>query len=81
VLLRTVNAGSAIGEMGLFRDAPRSATARAADTAHLFRLSREKLAHLAKHQPVVHAQLCRQLLVQMASRIDRLDMQANALAR
>lgn len=81
VLLRTVFAGSVIGEMGLVRDVPRSATARAAEPTSLWRLTRERLQRIAQEEPALEAALYRRFLVQMAGRVEQLGQQANALAR
>jgi sulfate permease, SulP family len=44
--LRTLGAGTVAGEMGLYRDAPRSATVLADMPSQVYRLSRERLAAL-----------------------------------
>lgn len=81
VLLRTAFAGSFVGEMGLVRDVPRSATARAAEPTSLWRLTRERLQRIAREEPALEAALYRRFLVQMAGRVEQLGQQANALAR
>jgi SulP family sulfate permease len=81
VLLRTAFPGSAVGEMGLLRDVPRSATARAAEPTSLWRLTRERMQLLARDEPALEAALYRRFLVQMAGRVEQLGQQANALAR
>lgn len=81
VLLRTAFAGSFVGEMGLVRDAARTATARAAEPTTLWRLTRERLQRLAREEPALEAALYRRFLVQLAGRVEQLGQQANALAR
>lgn len=81
VLLRSVHAGSAIGEMGLLRGAPRSATVRAAEPTDVLRLSRARFERLQREFPALEAALYRLLLVQMAGRVEHLGMQTLALAR
>jgi SulP family sulfate permease len=80
VLLRTVHAGSVIGEMGLFRGAPRSASACAVDDVELLVLTRERFERLVRDDPAFEAALYRMFLVQMAGRVEQLGMQASALA-
>lgn len=80
-LLRTVHAGSVIGEMGLLRQAPRSASVRALEDTEVLCLAGTGVEHLAAEQPQLLAALYRLLLVQMAGRVDQLGMQAHALAR
>ncbi len=81
VAVRTVMAGSAVGEMGLFRHAPRSATLRAEEACTLLRLSEQGLEQMAVQHPAVAAALYRLFVLQMASRLDQLTAQAHALAR
>lgn len=80
-LLRTVHAGSVIGEMGLLRQAPRSASVRALEDTEVLRLAGEGFERLARERPQALAALYRLLLVQMAGRVDQLGLQAHALAR
>lgn len=79
--VRTVPAGGAVGEMGLFRHTPRSASARADQATEVLRLSQRQLDRLEAEHPLAAAALYRLFLMQMASRIDQLTQQANALAR
>lgn len=81
VLLRTAHAGSVIGEMGLFRGVPRSASATALDAVDLLVLTRERFERAAREQPGFEAALYRVFLVQMAGRVEQLGMQASVLAR
>jgi SulP family sulfate permease len=81
VAVRTVMPGSAVGEMGLFRHAPRSATLRAEEACTLLRLSEQALQQMAAQHPAVAAALYRLFVLQMASRVDQITAQAHALAR
>lgn len=81
VLLRTVHAGSTLGEMGLFRRTPRSASARAQGRVELLRLSRERFETVSREQPHLAAALYRLVVMQMAGRVEQLGTQAQALAR
>lgn len=79
--VRTVMAGSAVGEMGLFRGTPRSATVRAETACRLWVLGAAALERLAEDDPRLSAALYRLFVLQMASRVDQLTAQAHALAR
>ena len=81
MLLRRVHAGSVIGEMGLLRGAPRSATAQAVDDVELLVLTRERFEQAAREEPGFEAALYRMFLVQLAGRVEQLGAQASALAR
>ncbi|MCE4554656.1 SulP family inorganic anion transporter [Pelomonas cellulosilytica] len=81
ILLRTMHEGSVIGEMGLLRQIPRSAAARADGPVELLLLSRERLDRLTREAPELAAALFRLLVMQMADRVEQLSLQANALAR
>jgi SulP family sulfate permease len=81
VTVRTVLPGSAIGEMGLFRQRPRSATVRAEQATTLLRLSAERLADLESTQADAAAALYRLFVLQLASRVDQLTAQAHQLSR
>lgn len=79
--IRTILPGSVIGEMGLMRFMPRSATVRADQPCMLLRLHREKLEEVEASHPELAAALYRLFLRQMAGRIDQLTAQANALSQ
>lgn len=79
MLVRTVHAGSAIGEMGLFRAIPRSATIRAEQPSEVLQLRRERLEALQREQPELAAVLYRVFLQQLAGRVDQLTKQTLAL--
>lgn len=79
--VRSILAGGVVGEMGMFRNVPRSATVRAEAHSVVLRLQRERLATLEAESPALAAAMYRLLLNQMAGRIDQLTAQAAALAR
>jgi sulfate permease, SulP family len=78
--MRAILAGGAIGEMGLFRSMPRSATIRADQPSVVLRLHRTKLEAMESRHPELAAALYRLFLRQLAGRIDQLTAQANALS-
>ena len=57
-LLNTVRKGSLLGEFGLFRDAPRSATAIATDAVTLMVISANRLDHMVRSNPALAAARC-----------------------
>lgn len=79
--VRTILPGSVIGEMGLLRDQPRSATIRAEHPGVVLRLSREALATMESHDPALAAAVYRWFLRQVADRIDQLTAQSQAQAQ
>ena len=81
VWVRAIHAGGALGEMGLFRATTRSATVRADETSVVLQLRRERLEAMQREVPELAASLYRQFLKQMATRVDQLTAQANALSR
>lgn len=78
VTVRAILAGSVVGEMGLIRSMPRSATVRADQPSTLLRLRKTQLEALQSLHPPLAAALYRLFLQQMAGRIDQLTTQANA---
>jgi len=81
VRVRLTLAGGVIGEMGLLRELPRTATVRAAGDAELLRLSLDDWAALQRDEPALAAALLRWFVVQQAARIEQLTAQAHELAR
>jgi sulfate permease, SulP family len=72
--------GGAIGEMGLFRSAPRSSTIRAERDSVVMKLSRARLEEMESRDPAHAAALYRQFLSQLSSRLDQATGRAHALA-
>lgn len=79
--VRTILPGSVIGEMGLLRNQPRSATIRAEHPGVVLRLSREALAAMEARDPALAAAVYRWFLRQLADRIDQLTAQSQAQAQ
>src|SRR5262245_65665289 len=61
-LLNTVGKGNLLGEFGLFRDAPRSATAIAAEPVTLMVISANRLDHLVRSSPTLALALIKDLV-------------------
>ncbi|MBK9442467.1 MAG: SLC26A/SulP transporter family protein [Comamonadaceae bacterium] len=80
VSVREIHAGGVVGEMGLFRQTPRSATLRAEQACEVLRLHQGQLEALQRQHPELAAALYRLFLRQLAGRIDQLTAQANALS-
>lgn len=78
--VRTVMPGSALGEMGLLRRQPRTATVRALEDSVVLELGADQLAALEAADPPAAAALYRLSLLQMASRLDQLTRQVHGLA-
>ena len=64
-LLNTVGKGSLLGEFGLLRDAPRSATAIATDAVTLMVISGNRLDHMVRSNPALAAALIKDLINRM----------------
>ncbi len=71
-LLRTLTKGELLGHIALFRNAPRSATAIAADAVTLMVISANRLDHLVRANPALAVALIRDLAVMMLAAEDRL---------
>jgi len=71
-LLRTLGKGELIGHIALFRNAPRSATAIAADAVTLMVIPANRLDHLVRANPSLALALIRDLAAMMLSAEDRL---------
>lgn len=78
--VRAIHAGGAMGEMGLFRSTPRSATIRAEQASVVLKLGRRELDQLEREQPSLAAAFYRVFLQQLAGRIDQLTAQAHTLS-
>ena len=71
-LLRTLAKGELFGHIALFRNAPRSATAIAADAVTLMVIPANRLDHLVRANPSLALALIRDLAAMMLSAEDRL---------
>jgi CRP-like cAMP-binding protein len=67
-----MNKGELIGHIALFRNAPRSATAVAADAVTLMVISANRLDHLVRANPALAVALIRDLAVMLLAAEDRL---------
>jgi SulP family sulfate permease len=79
--VRTVNAGGTVGEMGLFRDMPRSAHVQAAQTSSLLRLRRDRLQAMERERPDLAAAVYRLFVHKLADRLEQSTAQLAALLR
>jgi CRP/FNR family transcriptional regulator, cyclic AMP receptor protein len=80
-LLRTLSKGDLFGHIALFRNAPRSATAIAADAVTLMVISANRLEHLVRANPALAVALIRDLAAMMLSAEDRLREAENKQAK
>ena len=80
-LLRTLTKGELVGHIALFRNAPRSATAVAADAVTLMVISANRLEHLVRANPALAVALIRDLAAMMLSAEDRLREAENKQAK
>jgi CRP/FNR family cyclic AMP-dependent transcriptional regulator len=81
-LLRTMTKGELIGHIALFRNnAPRSATAVAADAVTLMVISANRLDHLVRGNPALAVALIRDLAGMMLAAEDRLREAEEKLAK
>jgi len=71
-LLRTLGKGELFGHIALFRNAPRSATAIAAEGVTLMVIPANRLDHLVRANPTLAVALIRDLAAMMLSAEDRL---------
>ena len=71
-LLRTMTKGELIGHIALFRNAPRSATAVAADAVTLMVIPANRLDHLVRTNPALAVALIRDLAAMLLAAEDRL---------
>lgn len=79
--VRTLNAGSVVGEMGLFRSVPRSAGVVADAPCRVLRLNRSGLQALEAASPALALALHRLLIRQLAGRLEQAGAQALALSQ
>ena len=71
-LLNTLAKGELLGHLALFRNAPRSATAIAADAVTLMVIPANRLDHLVRANPALALALIRDLATRMLAAEDRL---------
>ena len=71
-LLRTLTKGELLGHIALFRNAPRSATAIAADAVTLMVIPANRLDHLVRANPALALALIRELATMLLAAEDRL---------
>lgn len=79
--VRTLNAGSVVGEMGLYRGVPRSASVVADAPSRVLRLHRSGLQALEAASPALGLALQRLLIRQLAGRLEQAGAQALALSQ
>jgi CRP/FNR family transcriptional regulator len=72
-LLRTLTKGELLGHIALFRNAPRSATAIAADAVTLMVIPANRLDHLVRANPALALALIRELATMLLAAEDRLS--------
>jgi SulP family sulfate permease len=70
-LLTTTKKGELLGELGLFRNAPRSATAVAAEPLTLMVISANRLDHMVRSNPTLAIALIKDLANRMLAAEDR----------
>ena len=71
-LLRALTKGELLGHIALFRNAPRSASAIAADAVTLMVISANRLDHLVRANPALALALIRELATMLLAAEDRL---------
>jgi CRP/FNR family transcriptional regulator len=80
-LLRTLTKGELLGHIALFRNAPRSATAIAADAVTLMVIPANRLDHLVRANPALALALIRELATMLLAAEDRLREVEDRLKR
>src|SRR5262245_19474968 len=70
-VLRVLGKGDLLGDLALFRNAPRSAHAVAADAVILMVITSNRLEHLVRVSPARALALIRQLATRMLEAVDR----------
>jgi CRP/FNR family cyclic AMP-dependent transcriptional regulator len=80
-VLRVVGKGELLGELALFRNAPRSATAVAAEPAVLIVIPSSRLDALVRTNPTLALALIKQLATRMLEAEDRAAQMAALLER
>ena len=67
--LKKVGPGAVFGEMGIYTNAPRSATVRATEKCVLYSMTKEKLAAVEKRAPMLATAVNRYLINMMSDRL------------
>ncbi|WP_243545839.1 SulP family inorganic anion transporter [Pseudodesulfovibrio tunisiensis] len=67
--IKKVGPGAVFGEMGIYTDAPRSATIRAAEKCVVYKMTREKLDAVEKRAPVLVTSINRFLVNMLSERL------------
>lgn len=70
-LLRTLGKGELLGELGLFRSAPRSATAVAAEAVTLMVIPANRLDHMVRSNPALAVAIIKDLASRMLAAEER----------
>ncbi len=70
-LLRTLGKGELLGELGLFRSAPRSATAVAAEPVTLMVIPANRLDHMVRSNPALAVAIIKDLASRMLAAEER----------
>ncbi len=70
-LLRTLGKGELLGELGLFRSAPRSATAVAAEAVTLMVIPANRLDHMVRTNPALAVAIIKDLASRMLAAEER----------
>ncbi len=78
--VKVLQAGTTVGEMGLYRHLGRTASVEALAPALVWRLTRERLALLELQEPGVAIALHRLVVRLLANRLDHANAQASAMA-
>ena len=78
--VRSIQAGGTVGEMGLYRATPRSATVQAETNSVVLRMTRGKLQEIEAQAPELALALHRMFVRLLASRLAHANAQTTALA-
>ena len=81
IRLRSMGTGTIVGEMGLYVDAPRSASVRAEQPSKLYRLSSEKLKEMQERDPEVASAFHCFVVRSLAGRLDQKTKEVEVLLR
>ena len=79
-VLRVLGKGDLLGDLALFRNAPRSANAVAAEPVTLLLIPSNRLEHLVRSNPALAIAIIKQLATRMLEAEDRIDLVASVSA-